>query len=470
MDGRREATARQPCGVLVTLREIVRYAGTLYGANVAASLVTFALTIVISRDISRADLGVYGLFQAYFLFGAYASGFGLAPATVKWVASGAADEGEFLVFIVMRLLGISALLYMGAAAAFVLHDRVLAAALVALPPYQMFSVGVSAARARLWRRREAALLVVASLATSVWIFSLLYIYPNYWAPIGGQVIGAYTTALVVLVYGLRQKRPRLKWPGAWRSAFWRTARPVFFGSSLFAIAELADRLIIKHVLGLPSLGVYVLAMTLFNVLNKPVHMLSRVLLSHFSQINDGVGHARAPEIVRLNLAVLPLMGLTAAAVLPWIMSHLLNRDFSQAFPVFAVLTVVILIKAVELVHSSLAVAQDSAGSNMRAQMAAILVYGVCVLFMVHTFGLLGMAWAIVLRWAVLALVQRFDMKRRGVDALPFGLFVRAGLSYLAGLSFFTIAPWSMGIVYLLSGAALRLWSQPRSWLPAVRRS
>ena len=45
----------------MTLREIMRYAGTLYGANVAASIVTFGLTVLISRDMSRADLGIYGL-------------------------------------------------------------------------------------------------------------------------------------------------------------------------------------------------------------------------------------------------------------------------------------------------------------------------------------------------------------------------------------------------------------------------
>ena len=453
----------------MTLREIIRYAGTLYGANVAASFVTFGLTILISRDISRADLGLYGLFQAYFLFGAYASGLGLAPATVKWVASGSIDDGEFLTFIATRLAGISALLYIGSALAYALGMPILAVALVALPPYHAFNIALSAARARLWRRREAGLLVVASLATSAWIFGLLFVNHTYWAPVLGQVVGAYTTALVVLAYGLQRPHPRLKRPGAWRRAFWQTAIPVFLGSSVFAVGELADRLVIKHVLGLPSLGIYVLALTLFNVLNKPVHMLSRVLLSHFSQINDGGGHAKAPEIVRVNLAVLPLMGLTAAAVLPWVIPALLNRNYTLAFPVFAILTVVILIKAVELVHSSLAVAQDSAGSNMRAQMAALLAYASVVFFLAHRFGLIGVAWAIVLRWTVLALVQRYDMKRRGVDALPFNLLVRAAVSYLTALSFFAIAPWFMGIAYLIIGAALRLWAAPRSWLLAVRR-
>lgn len=457
-------------GAGVTLKEIIRYAGTLYGANVAASVVTFGLTILISRDISRADLGVYGLFQAYFLFGAYASGFGLAPATVKWVASGAVDDGEFLTFILTRLAGVAFLLYAGALAAYFLRMPILAAALVALPPYQAFNIALSAARARLWRRREAALLVVASLTTSAWIFGFLFLSHTYWAPVAGQVLGAYTTALVVIAYGLRQKRLRLKWPGAWRRAFWRTALPVFLGSSVFAIGELADRLVIGHVLGLPSLGIYVMALTLFNVLNKPVHMLSRVLLSHFSQLNDGHGHAKAPEIVRLNLAVLPLMGLTAAAVIPWVIPQLLNRNFTLAFPVFAVLTVVILIKAVELVHSSLAVAQDSAGSNMRAQIAALLAYAAVVFVLAERFGLIGVAWAIVLRWTVLALVQRFDMRRRGVDALPASLLIRAAVAYLAALSFFTVAPWFMGIAYLIAGAALRLWAAPRSWRLAARRT
>lgn len=454
----------------MTLKEIIRYAGTLYGANVAASLVTFGITILVSRDISRAQLGLYGLFQAYFLFGAYATGFGLAPATVKWVAGGAIDDREFLTFIVARLGVIAVALYVGSAAAYALGAPILAVALATLPPYHAFNISLSAARARLWRRREAMLLVVASLATSAWIFVFLYFNHTEWAPIFGQAAGAYTTALVVLVYGLRRGRPRFKQPGPWTRAFWSTALPVFLGSAVFAIGELADRIVIQHVLGLASLGIYVMALTLFNVLNKPVHMLSRVLLSHFSQADDGNQHAKAPEIVGINLVVLPLMGLAAAAVLPWVIPLVLNRNYAMAFPVFAVLTVVILIKAVELVHSSLAVAQDSAGSNMRAQIAALAAYAGVVFVLASRFGLIGIAWAIVLRWTVLALVQRFDMKRRGVDPLPLGLMVRALGAYLAALAFFPVAPWFMGIAYLISGAVLKVWVAPRSWILALRRT
>ena len=453
----------------VTLREIMRYAGTLYGANVAASVVTFGLTVLISRDLSRADLGIYGLFQAYFLFGAYASSFGLAPATVKWVASGAVDDGEFLTFMMLRLAGISGLLYVAAGVAYLLSFKVLAAALFALPAYQVFSVGLSAARARLWRRREALVLVFASLATSAWIFVLLLADHSYWAPILGQVLGAYSTALAMIAYALTRRLPRLRWPGAWRRAFWGTALPVFLGSSVFAIGELADRLVIRHILGLADLGIYVLALTLFNVLNKPVHMLSRVLLSHFSQADHGAGHAQTLEIVRVNLAVLPLMGLAAAAVLPWFMPLVLNRNYTQAFPVFAVLTAVILVKAVELVQSSLAVARDSAMSNMRAQVVALALYALTVFFLTRAFGLIGVAWAVVLRWTVLTVVQRFDMKRRGIDVLPSHLLMRAAVAYLVALAFFPVAPWFMGIAYLGLGAMLRLWSVPRAWRLALGR-
>ncbi len=454
----------------MTLKDIIRYAGTLYGANVAASLVTFGLTILISRDVSRAALGVYGLFQAYFLFGAYASSFGLAPATVKWVAGGQVDAGEFLAYMLTRLALISLLLYAGALCAYLLSFKVLASALVALPAYQSFNVALSAARAKLWRRREALLLVLASLATSAWIFVLLMADHSYWAPIWGQVLGAYTTAAVAFLYMLRQRLPALKRPGPWRREFWKTAWPVFLGSTVFAVGELADRLVIRHVLGLPALGVYVMALTLFNVLNKPVHMLSRVLLSHFSQANEGAGHAKAAEIVGVNLAVLPVMSLAAAAILPWLLPLVLNRNYSLAFPVFAVLTVVILVKAVELVHSSLAVAQDSAASNMKAQVVALGAYGAVVYLLAQRFGLVGVAWAVVLRWSVLTVVQRLDMKRRGVETLPIRVLVRAACAYLAALAFFPIAPWFMGIAYLILGVWLRLWSAPRSWRLATRRT
>ncbi len=454
----------------MTLKEILRYAGTLYGANVAASIVTFAVTILVSRDISRADLGRYGLFQAYFLFGAYASGLGLAPATVKWVASGAVDDGEFLAFISLRLFAVALMLYVAAAAAYAFQARILAAALVALPPYHVFNVALSAARARLWRRREALLLVIASLATSAWIFALLFLNHTDAAPISGQVLGAYTTAFVVALYAWRHGWPRPRSPGPWRRSFWATAMPVFLGSSVFAVSELADRLVIEHILGLASLGVYVMAMTLFNILTKPVHALSRVLLSHFSQGRSAHTDASAPDIVRVNLAVLPLMGLIAAAVLPRVIPMFLNRNYSLAFPVFAVLTVVIVIKAIELVHSSLAVAHDSAGSNTRAQVAALIAYAAVVVFLAQRFGLIGVAWAIVLRWAVLAMVQQADMRRRGVAALPAGPLVRSAGAYLVALSFFTTAPWAMGIAYLVGGAALRIWPAPRAWLVAVRRA
>ncbi|MHB1565349.1 MAG: lipopolysaccharide biosynthesis protein [Acidiferrobacter sp.] len=456
----------------MTLREILRYTGTLYGANMLASLVTFAVTILISRDVTRTSLGMYGLFQAYFLFGSYATSAGLAPATVRWVASASIDDGEFLNFIAVRLAIITAFLYCGSVIAYVLHAPILAAALFALPAYHVFNITLSAARARLKRQREAVFLVVASLATSAWIVGLLLAHPGPWAPIMGQVAGAYTVTAVIVAYSLRhgfRGIPRLRRPGAWRTAFWRTATPIFFGSTIFALGELADRLVIEHLLGLRMLGIYVMALTLFNVLNKPVHMLSRVLLSHFSQGDNGSKDAKAGEIIRLNLLVLPLMGLTAATILPWFLPLVFNRNYSLAFPVFAVLTVVIVVKAFELVHSSLAVANDSAVSNMRAQLVALSGYGLVVFALTYNFGLIGLAWAVVIRWMILAIVQRYDMHRQGVDALSLSVLARATAVYMAALSFFSVAPWFMGIAYLVGGSAVRVWSIPRNLLPAGRR-
>jgi O-antigen/teichoic acid export membrane protein len=163
------------------------------------------------------------------------------------------------------------------------------------------------------------------------------------------------------------------------------------------------------------------------------------------------------------------MGLAAAAILPWVMPLVLNRNYNGAFPVFAVLTAVILVKAIELVQSSVALARDSAMSNLRAQIVALVAYAVPVFFLARSFGLIGVAWAVVLRWTVLAVVQRFDMKRQGVEVPPFHLLVRAGGAYLVALAFFPVAPWFMGIAYLGLGTALRIWSAPRSWRPAMRR-
>ncbi|MDA8389468.1 MAG: hypothetical protein M0Z76_01825 [Gammaproteobacteria bacterium] len=446
----------------MTLREIVRYAGTLYGANALASLITLGITVMLGRDLSRADLGLYGLFQVYFLFGSYATSAGLPSATVKWVAGRTIDDGEFLHFIVVRLLVIAVVLYASAAVAVWLGDTILGAALFALPAFHVFNITLSAARARLKRRTEAGLLVAASLATSLWMFVLLADMHNEWAAIGGQVIGAYTTALVVLVVALRWKLPRPKRPGNWRAAFWRTARPVFLGSTVFALGDLADRVLVQHMLGLKALGTYVMALMLFGVLNKPVHMLSRVLLSHFSQAAGRVPDAKAGDIVRLNLFTLPFMALMAAAALPWLLPFVVHRNYAPAFPVLAVMTAVILVKAFELVHSTLAVARDSAASNLRAQCFALFVYAALIIPMVRGFGLLGVAWAVVLRWLALAIFQRRDMLRRGVQVLPMGLLARAGAVYMAALALFPVAPWWMGITYLVGGAVARLWSIPQA--------
>lgn len=446
----------------MTLREIIRYAGTLYGANILASVITLGMTILLGRDLSRTDLGLYGLFQVYFLFGSYATSAGLPSATVKWVAGRTIDDGEFLHFILVRLTIISVILYAAAAVAMRLGDLILGAALAALPAFHVFNIALSAARARLKRRTEAGLLVAASLSTSLWMFIFLLHVQNQWAAIGGQVIGAYTTALLVLIVALRWNLPRPKWPGNWRAAFWRTARPVFLGSTVFAVGDLADRVLVQRMLGLKALGIYVMALMLFNVLNKPIHMLSRVLLSHFSQAAGGAPDAGAIDIARVNLLVLPFMALTAAAVLPRLLPLVVHRNYAAAFPVLAVMTAVIVVKAFELVHSTLAVARDSAVSNLRAQCFALVTYGVLIVPLVREFGLLGVAWAVVLRWLSLAIFQRQDMLGRGVQVLPMGLLARAGTVYMAALALFSIAPWWMGITYLLGGTVARLWSIPQA--------
>ncbi len=446
----------------MTLKEILRYAGTLYGATVVASIITFGMTILLGRDLSRTDLGLYGLFQVYFLFGSYASSAGLPSATVKWVAGRSADDGEFLRFIVVRVCMISAALYAAAAIAFRLGAPILASALFALPAFHVFNITLSAARARLKRSAEATLLVMASLATSAWMFALLLFTHSQWAAIGGQVLGAYTTAVLVLIVAARWRLPSMKRPGAWRSAFWRTARPVFLGSTVFAIGDLADRLIVRHMIGLKALGAYVMALMLFNVINKPVHMLSRVLLAHFSQSARTAQDARAIDIARFNILILPLMGLTAAAGLPWALSFVLHRNYVDAFPVFAVMTSVIVIKAFELVHSNIAVAKDSAASNLRAQCGALIVYGAAVIPLVHWMGIIGAAWAVVVRWCALAIIQRGDLHARGLPVLPVGLLGRAAVAYVAALALFRVAPWWMGVAYVAMTAVMRLWSIPQA--------
>ena len=446
------------------LKEVFRYTGTLYAVNLFASAVTFVVMIFISREISKEALGAYGLFQAYFLAGAYFSGLGISPTLVKYVAAREVDIRE-IHSLVFRYLGVAAAVLITAGIILVEYGfEILGLVLVALPAYHLFDFALSYARAHRWKKVESFLFLASSLATSVCIVLLLQWFPDYRGPIYGQVLSYYAIAAAVLIIFFTLPRfkgeRRFQQPqGGWVKGFSLIAAPIFVTAMLVSLGEVVDRLLIEHYLGLAVLAEYFIAMAFFNILDRPVSLLSRVLLSYFSGKNEPAQHQESVlRLVKFNTLVFPVMGLLAIAILPPILAHFMNKDYSTAFDILAIASIIMVVKSFEVINSVLNIAQDNPRANMYSQFISLAVYVPAVLVLLKLFGIYGVAFAIVLRWVAFSLYQFMHMRNNAVATVSALLLVRALGAYVLALSCFHLAPWAMVPIYLIAGTALKLWS------------
>lgn len=460
------------------IRDIYRYAGTLYAVNLAASGLTFVVMILVSRAISKEAMGTYSLFLAYFYILVAFSGFGISQSLVKHIAERRVDLRE-LHSLLAGVLTVMTVLFIGVGASLVYYGQpVLGWALIGIPPYHLFDYAMSYSRGHLWRNRESLIYLGSSLTNSLFIFVSIGVFHEQWGPIYGQVFSTYAVALVLIAlffvhrrgHSVNFARIRRDWP----RGFIGIAAPLFIASAIYSLADVADRFIIEHYLGLAVLGEYFLAMSFLGIVDKPIGLLSRVLLSHFSGVRANDPAYRQAEVVtrliRLNLLLLPTFALAVVATIPLVLPHFLNKDYGAAFAVMAIASSVVAIKCVEVVNSPLAIAHNTPMTNAYSQMGSMVIYIPIAALLADRFGIAGVAAAIVLRWLVFATYQMLHMRRRKVVTASGSLLLRGLAAYVCAIALFPSAPWAMVPMYLLAGTALQLWS-PRDAvrvLPLVR--
>jgi O-antigen/teichoic acid export membrane protein len=453
-------------GLQMELREIYRYTGVLYGVNLVASFITFLVMIVISRAVSKESLGTYGLFQAYLLMAVYMSGFGISSGIVKFVAGRHVDIKQIHTLLAYVLSAMTVVFLLAGAVLIKQGKEVLGFAVLALPAYHVFDFSLSYARGHLWKNVEWSILLASSLTTSVLVILLLQWFPDYRGPMYGQVLSIYVTAFGLLAFFFLSTRGAERFSvikGDWLKGFTSIALPIFIASSLFSLNDVVERLIIEKFLGLEMLGEYFLAISLFNILDRPAGLLARVLLSHFSasksySADPSLHIASVTKIVKINLTLLPLLALVTITTLPIVLPHFLNKDYSNAFNILAIISVVMVVKAFELVNSMLAIARNSPATNIYAQAIALIIYLPVAIVSIHLWGIFGVAASVVVRWIVLATCQFIHMRRRHIATVSGWFLMRALVAYLFALSFFIKAPLAMPFAYLFAGVVLQLWT------------
>lgn len=447
------------------LKDVYRHTGLLYGVNLASSIVTFAIMILVTRWISKADMGSYGLFQAYFFVAAYATGLGVNQTLVKTIAERNTAPAQLHALLASVLGAIVLVCAVVGAALWYFEQYILAAVVLTLPAYHAFDFSLSYCRGHLWKVRESLILLGSSLATSAAIVVCTHYWPDWRGPVIGQVTSFYFIAAVVVALFFRMPvdagrfaRPQ----GEWLKRFAFTAGPIFATAALFSFGEVADRFMIEHFLGREVLAEYFLAMAFLNILDKPIGLLSRVLLSHFSQATHatdaGARHAAVGRLVQLNTLVFPVFALAVVVLLPHVLSQFFNKDYSRAFDILAVISAIMVIKAFEVVNSSLAIAKDEARSNLRSQIVSLVVYLPLALLLLKVAGIFGVAVAIALRWLTFTWYQFARLERAGVDTVSRTALAKALLAYLTALALYPEAPWLSLPAYVACGFALRLWS------------
>lgn len=445
------------------IKEVYRYTGTLYAVNLLASGLTFLVMVWLSRQITKEALGAYGLFQAYFMLGAYVTGFGISQTTVKYIA-----ERKIPLTEIHRLLGtaliIMTLIFVATGFALIHFGfEILGLAIVMLPAYHLFDFSLSYARGHLWQRFESGLLLVSSLGVSAFALLLTPIFGDYRGPIYAQIASYYGVALTCLaIFFYKYPRPRFApLSDGWVKGFAVIAAPVFVTASLYSFSEVVDRFIIEHFLGLEVLAEYFIAMSFFNLLDKPTGLLSRVLLSYFSaghRDDPAVQMQSAQRLIRFNTLLFPVFSLAVIAVLPPVLNQFLNKDYGNAFNILAIVSAVMMIKAFEVVNSMYAVARNRPLTNMYSHLVSLTIYIPLAIVLLKLFGIYGIALSIVLRWIAFSIYQFLHMRNSEIGTASLSVFARAILAYAVALALFPVAGWAMIPAYIATGALLKLWT------------
>ena len=389
------------------LRKLVGYAAYMFGANTFTALLNFAVSALgmVTRPLEA--FGDYAIYMLVYEIGTSAFINGANQAIQKF---GAGDRTNRLRFAKMILIGFMLMmLVFGAAAVLVgyVFGHTFALALIGLPWVVTYWYGRYIVRSSLDARGEATLMVVASLANTIFQFLFLTLTDLRDALIYGDFLALVVSgglALILLPRGAQASLSEI-WrtpvPRAFQVEVFRFIVPLWLAGQVFTIKHKLQGIWTGSRIGSAAMGTLQAAVTFWQFASKPMEYLGQASL-------PGLVAAREDrdvlyrEVLRFSLITLSIVGIGVAGGIPLVFQII---DFaSEAFgrsgppmiekfadvPAFMMLFALVLpFTAVEMVTNQYSVAVGRQKIVLYAQIANVIVIAITMIPLAEAYGLWG---------------------------------------------------------------------------------
>jgi O-antigen/teichoic acid export membrane protein len=306
------------------LRKLVGYAAYMFGANTFTALLNFAVSALGMVTRPKSAFGDYATYMLVYEIGNGMLIYGGNATIQRYAAS--SDESRqrfaklvFLLFFV--LLGVSALLAGGVGLALGEAGLHTALGLLGIPWIVTHWYGRYLVRSRLDARREARLMMTASLSNT--IFQFVFLTATDWrdALIYGDflaLIAAGVAALVLVprslgcslrtILGTPLSRPELREALAF-------AGPLWLAGQVFTAKVRMSAIFTSTLIGSRAMGALQAMQTLWQFAGKPIEYLGQAALPGLVAARED-RDTLYKELLRFSLVLLPLVAIAVAGGIP----------------------------------------------------------------------------------------------------------------------------------------------------------
>lgn len=389
-------------------RKIATYSASLYAVSLVSSGVSFVVTMMVARHISKESLGLFGFYLTIYAFLGTLICAGLNQTLVRSFGAKVEDRAELtrvLLGVVMLVASVAWPLSLLA------HASGYAAwgwALSTLPFMVVTVLGASEFRANFSRRKEVALTLSVSGLNSLLTVALVFLSdrPDM-APILGDFLSLAIPGTLLLLLFLRRDgvmnpfRLLGRSRGETATRLFTFALPLTIAAAAFVAYTHAASLLIRAMVGLAALAEFYFALQLMHILEKPMQILARVVLAGFAQ-DPAIDPAAHRRLITFNVTVFPLLAAGVAfgapvllAIVDWAMGDAAGEPLVSKYAVsplyVAVFAVAVPARSVEFLVSNLAIARGKPQVNRNTHVITTSVTVPLLAGLIWTFGPWGAA-------------------------------------------------------------------------------
>jgi polysaccharide transporter, PST family len=383
----------------VSLRTIVTGTAIVSAASVTRILAQLLVVPILSRLLSSADYGLFGIASPFVVFAMMLADAGVGMSLVRSASLTDRVTWSTSFWLVVMLGGGLALLLIGFAplAALVYSEPELKPILIVLS-YTIVAQaaaiipGTALQKAKRFSTNAAIEVtsVVLGLASAV-LAGLSG--AGFWALIVQQVV--FFTCRLLLTFSWTPFRPHLTFDLPRIKSHLAFGRDLL-GANIFAWINYSfDNLVIGHVLGASAVGLYAMAMQFIRLPQLVVAgPLQYVLYSHMAIIKDNLPAIRRTFLLvtrALAIIIFPSLGLVAAAHFAFF-DIVLSKKWSESGTVFMILATAGAIQTMMLLGDDIMLVMQRSDLRLRTTVEFGLIR-LCALLFSVSHGIYWVAFA-----------------------------------------------------------------------------